>query len=182
MAAEPQDGSVERQRLPFEPLKRRKKATESPTSPQQAVSPKPTKTGAKLVKSVKADQAATAGNRATLKSKDSTQATDAIPQVVSQRMAQRMAVFCGIPTALGMSVFFVSYWIVTHGWFKLPNVAVIFMSLGFFGLGVLGLSYGVLSASWDEAEVGSKLGWSEFKLNLGRMLAAWRAARQQKSS
>jgi hypothetical protein len=51
--------------------------------------------------------------------------------------------------------------------------------MGFFGLGVLGLSYGVLSASWDEDEPGTKFGWQEFKTNFGRMTAAWRSAGQK---
>jgi len=53
------------------------------------------------------------------------------------------------------------------------------VSMGFFGLGVLGLSYGVLSASWDEEIPGSKLGWREFTTNWGRMTSAWRSARQK---
>ncbi|MCF3606526.1 PAM68 family protein [Planktothrix agardhii 1033] len=52
--------------------------------------------------------------------------------------------------------------------------------MGCFGLSVLGLSYGVLSASWDEEAPGSILGWQEFKLNLGRMQDGWKAARQKK--
>jgi hypothetical protein len=103
----------------------------------------------------------------------------AIPKVVSNRMARRMALFCGVPTALGMATFIVSYVIISQGWFKLPNVAVVLVSMGFFGLGVLGLSYGVLSASWDEEIVGSKLGWQEFTRNWGRMVSAWRSSRQK---
>jgi hypothetical protein len=54
--------------------------------------------------------------------------------------------------------------------------------MGFFGLGVVGLSYGMLSASWDEDQPGSKLGWREFKTNLGRLTAGWRSQREQKKS
>jgi hypothetical protein len=56
---------------------------------------------------------------------------------------------------------------------------VVLVSMGFFGLGVLGLSYGVLSASWDEEIPGTKLGWQEFTTNLGRMTSAWRSAGQK---
>jgi hypothetical protein len=80
-----------------------------------------------------------------------------------------------------MLTFVVSYFIVTKGVFKLPNSAVLLVSLGFFGLGVIGLSYGLLSASWDEERPGSLLGFEEFSTNLGRMTDAWKAARQQKS-
>jgi Photosynthesis affected mutant 68 len=101
-----------------------------------------------------------------------------IPAQVSQRMVRRMALFCGIPTALGLASFPTSYFILQQG-IELPNVAVLLVSLGFLGLGVLGLSYGVLSASWDEEISGSALGWPEFQLNLGRMIEGWKAARDR---
>ncbi|MDW8463816.1 MAG: PAM68 family protein [Geminocystis sp.] len=61
----------------------------------------------------------------------------------------------------------------------MPNTAVLLVTLGLFGLGVLGLSYGIFSASWDEDRVGSWWGWSEFKLNFGRFVSAWREHRQK---
>lgn len=103
----------------------------------------------------------------------------AIPEVVSKRMARRMAFFCGIPTLIGFSVLPASYWVITHHWFDLPNTAVLLMSLGCLGLSVLGLSYGVLSASWDEDREGSLLGFREFSLNWDRFMASWKNRRQQ---
>lgn len=93
-------------------------------------------------------------------------------------MVKRMAAFSGIPTALGMSTFVISYFIVSRGIYDLPTYAVLLVSLGFFGLGVAGLSYGALSASWDEETLGSWLGWSEFTTNLGRMSGAWKESRE----
>lgn len=104
----------------------------------------------------------------------------AIPDAVSKRMIRRMALFSGIPTGLGISSFLISYWIVRQAWFELPTVAVLFTSAGLFGLGVLGLSYGVFSTSWDEDRPGGLWGFEEFKLNWGRMTEAWRSARKQK--
>jgi hypothetical protein len=69
--------------------------------------------------------------------------------------------------------------VVSKGLFDLPNTAVLLVSMGCFGLGVLGLSYGVLSASWDEEVSGSTLGWEEFNTNFGRMREAWRAAKSK---
>ncbi|PSF35264.1 DUF3464 domain-containing protein [Aphanothece hegewaldii CCALA 016] len=103
----------------------------------------------------------------------------AIPEVVSQRMIKRMALFSGIPTALGMSSFFIFYLVVSRGWFKIPNYAVFAVSLGLFGLGVLGLSYGIFSTSWEENNTGSWLGWEEFKINFGRTLEAWRSGKKE---
>jgi hypothetical protein len=94
-------------------------------------------------------------------------------------MVRRMALFSGIPTALGMSSFVVAYWIVSHGWFELPTSAVLLVSLGFFGLGVLGLSYGLFSTSWDEQHPGSWWGWQEFKQNFGRTVSGWRSAKKE---
>jgi len=104
-----------------------------------------------------------------------------VPAVVNQRMVRRMALFCGIPTLLGLLVFPISYLIVRQGWFNLPVGTVLVTTLGLFGLGIVGLSYGVISASWEE-DSGSMLGWSEFKLNFGRIREAWREQREHKKS
>lgn len=158
MAAERQSN-----RLPFEPSKKRQKSDkQAPIPENESKSPANAKKSEKITPSTTAEMA--------------------VPKVVSDRMARRMTVFCGVPTALGMVTFLVSYFVVSHGWFKLPNVAVVLTSMGFFGLGVLGLSYGLLSASWDEEMIGSKLGWQEFTTNWGRMMAAWRSARQKVGS
>ncbi|MBE9125258.1 MULTISPECIES: PAM68 family protein [unclassified Coleofasciculus] len=145
-----------RNRLPFEPRSKRKKTEK--TKPE----PIPSKTTAK-------DDNPTTPSRESM----------TIPDAVSKRMVRRMALLCGIPTALAISSFFISYFLVTNVGLKLPNVAVVLVSMGFFGLGVLGLSYGVLSASWDEESPGTVLGWQEFTTNVGRMTAAWRSVRQK---
>lgn len=143
-------------RLPFEPRQKRKKTAK--TQPE----PTPSKTTPKNNKQAPASRESMA-----------------IPEAVSKRMVRRMALLCGIPTALGIATFFGSYFLVTNIGLKLPNVAVVLVSMGFFGLGVLGLTYGVLSASWDEEIPGTKLGWQEFTINLGRMTSAWRSAGQK---
>lgn len=144
-----------RQRLPFEPIANRKKTPKKPAEPQE-----------NPVKEDKQPQANKTGPQA-----------QSIPEAVSRRMISRIALFCGLPTLLGISTFFVSYLIVSKGLFDLPNTAVLLVSMGCFGLGVLGLSYGLLSASWDEEVAGSSLGWEEFNTNFGRMREAWRAAK-----
>jgi hypothetical protein len=148
-------------RLPFEPRQKRKKTAKTPL--EQV----PSNTAPKTEKQEKD------------KSTPAKRESMVIPEVVSQRMVRRMALLCGIPTVLGIATFFVSYFLVTNVGLKLPNVAVVLVSMGCFGLGVLGLSYGVLSASWDEDVPGTKLGWQEFTTNLGRMTSAWRSAGQK---
>lgn len=153
----------QRDRLPFEPSKKRQKPTKV----------KPTSAAETIKKAEKSP--------ALKDAKKLTKEEIAIPKVVSVRMARRMAVFSGTPTFLGVATFFVSYLVVTQGGYKLPNAAVLLTSMGFFGLGVIGITYGILSASWDENAVGSKLGWQEFKVNWGRMVSAWRDTRKKKT-
>lgn len=184
MSSEPKE-SPKSERLPFEPG--RKKASQkdksAPKTPTKAERSKTEKTKAE---ETPAKSATKVENAKTKKAKGSSKPTSkksrqtaAIPDIVSKRMARRMAVFCGIPTSLGMATFIVSYIVVTKGIFKLPNVAVLLVSMGFFGLGVLGLSYGLLSSSWDEERTGSLLGFEEFRTNFGRITAAWKDARNQ---
>lgn len=73
--------------------------------------------------------------------------------------------------------FVISYFIVKQGGVKLPPSAVLLVSLGFFGLGVLGLSYGILSASWEEDQPGSLLGFEQFGVNFARVRASIKEAK-----
>lgn len=97
-------------------------------------------------------------------------------------MIRRIVLFSGLPLLMALGIFVGSYFIVVNEIFVLPNTAVLLASLGCFGLSVLGLSYGLFSASWDEEVKGNVLGWSEFKLNLGRTWEAWKSARQNQNS
>jgi hypothetical protein len=100
-----------------------------------------------------------------------------IPPIVNRRLVRRAALFCGIPTALGILTFIVSYVVVSRHLVELPNTAVVLVSMLFFGIGVLGLSYGAISASWDEDRVGSWWGWQEFQKNCGVLQEAWQTQR-----
>jgi Photosynthesis affected mutant 68 len=164
---------VESQRLPFEPTQTRAK----PSKPVAQKSVAPVKQG--LIKPTSAAQAATSPSKAFAKRQPS---ASPIPEVVNRRMVSRAAKFCGVPTACALLTFVVSYAAIANDFFKPPTVAVLLVSLGFFGLGVLGLSYGPLSASWDEERLGHWLGWDEFKLNFGRLQDSWKAAKDEKGS
>ena len=52
----------------------------------------------------------------------------------------------------------------------LPNSVVLITSVLLFGGGFFGISYGILSASWDPMREGSRLGLTEFKANLPLVL------------
>ena len=106
----------------------------------------------------------------------------AIPEVVSQRMIRRVAAFCGIPTFLGIASLVVSYLLVTLAHIQLPPIAVLLVNMGLFGLGVVGITYGVLSASWDVERPGNMIGLAEFSTNWGRMAEVWRDTRKKNVS
>jgi len=94
-------------------------------------------------------------------------------------MLARMGAFSGTPSILGVLVLVGSYFTITKDWFPLPSVAVLLVSMGCFGLGVVGLTYGALSASWDEGDEGTPLGLKEFKTNFARLRQGWREAREE---
>lgn len=150
----------ERDSLPFEPKTKRQK-------PPKAVSKPPAQLKTSEKKSIKKPPF--------------NKEERAIPQVVSQRMIRRVAGFCGVPTALGITTLVVSYLLAIYSEIQLPPIAVLLVNMGLFGIGVLGITYGVLSASWDEERAGSLLGFGEFSTNWGRMVEVWRETRQKKA-
>ena len=103
--------------------------------------------------------------------------TKGIPKYVADRMARRIFFTAGIPTVMGMSVFVVSYIIVTRNIAEIPPSSTIAVSALFFLLGLAGLSFGILSASWDK-EPGSFFGIENIPLNIERAKAAFRPASQ----
>ena len=100
-----------------------------------------------------------------------------IPKYVADRMARRIIITAGIPTVLGMSVFVGSYFIVTKNIAEIPPSSTIAVSAFFFILGLGGLSFGILSASWDK-EPGSFLGVENIPLNIERAKSAFKPASQ----
>ena len=112
-----------------------------------------------------------------VKANNSKVKSNGIPKYVADRMAKRIFFTAGIPTLLGMSVFVISYIIVTRKIAEIPPSSTIAISALFFLLGLGGLSYGILSASWDRAP-GSFLGLENIPLNIQRAKAAFKPASQ----
>ena len=106
-----------------------------------------------------------------------TKKSTVIPKYVADRMSKRIFYAAGIPTVMGMSVFVVSYFIVTRNIAEIPPSSTIAISALFFLLGLGGLSYGILSASWDK-DPGSFFGIENIPLNIERAKAAFRPASQ----
>lgn len=165
-----------RKRLPFEPGGKSgsKPVDETPKAPKPSPTKKSTKKPATVNKATAAAKPVVPGKKSAA-AKRSNSATTAIPQAVSDRMLRRMLAFSGIPTGLGILTFFISYYLVVNQVLELPSYFVLLVTLGCFGLGVVGLTYGVLSASWDEERPGTWLGLDEFRVNFGRVTSAWGA-------
>ena len=144
------------ERIPFEPNNRNKKTKEVKKTPTPSLNP--------IV--------------STNNLNNSRESLD-IPEEVNRRIMRRVALFCGIPTGFGLTTFIVSYILVIRHIVNLPTSAVVLVSMLFLGLGVLGLSYGAISASWDEGRVGSWWGGEEFRKNFGHLSEAWKS--QQKT-
>ena len=103
--------------------------------------------------------------------------TSGIPKYVADRMARRIFFTAGIPTIMGMSVFVVSYIIVTKNIAEIPPSSTIAISALFFLLGLAGLSFGILSASWDK-EPGSFFGIENIPMNIQSAKEAFNPATQ----
>jgi hypothetical protein len=147
-------------RIPFEPNNRSKKTKEAPKpSSVPVAASKPTGVAKNTINADRRDSLG-------------------IPDEVNRRIMRRVAVFCGIPTGLGISTFIVSYLLVSKHIADLPTSAVVLLSMLFLGIGVVGLSYGAISASWDEGRIGSWWGGEEFKTNFGHLRGAWKSQQQ----
>jgi Photosynthesis affected mutant 68 len=170
------------ERIPFEPIKK-KKVTKpgnlpraKPNSAQKTSNPK---------SKASPTQKNSAANKPVERTPDKAakkKGTGGIPKTVSDRMVRRSALFCGVPTALGFAILIASYVVISKHLFEIPNTLVLLGSLGFTGIGVLGLSYGALSASWDENRLGTWFGASEFQKNFSYLTAAWKNQRSLQNS
>ena len=178
----------DRAAIPFEPRGSKSKSGQKKVA-DSSKKAKPSKTSSESTISARA-QAQVDAIRASNKKKAKAQKEEVrsasersggqIPEAVSRRMLRRMAFFSGMPVFLGVGIFFLAYYIRSQEILDFPPVAVLLVTMGCFGLGVVGLTYGVLSASWDDAP-GGLVGLSEFKLNFGRIMEARRAGKASKT-
>ena len=100
-----------------------------------------------------------------------------IPKYVANRMARRIAFTTGIPTISGMGVFIGSYFLISKGIAEISPTVTLVSSAMCFLVGLLGLSYGILSASWD-LNTGSFLGIENIKPNINRMKDAFKSSKK----
>jgi len=74
----------------------------------------------------------------------------AVPELVANRMIGRIAVFFGVPVFGGMAIFVGSFFASKYYDLVIPPVVVAYATQVPFVLGLVGISYGILSSSWDE--------------------------------
>ena len=115
------------------------------------------------------------------RSSKNTRNDSGIPKYVANRMARRIAFTTGIPTLSGMGVFIGSYFLISKGIAEIaPTVTLVSSALCFL-VGLLGLSYGILSASWDP-NPGSFIGFENIKPNINRIKDVFKSSKKEISN
>ncbi|MCD7447843.1 hypothetical protein HAX54_035774 [Datura stramonium] len=96
---------------------------------------------------------------------DGNQGGGVIPEIVTNRMISRMGLSVGIPLFIGLLFFPFFYYLKVGLKIDVPTWVPFIVSFVFFGTALLGVSYGIVSSSWDPMREGSILGWNEAKKN-----------------
>jgi len=92
-----------------------------------------------------------------------------IPEKVAVRMGKRMLPFVGLPLFGSMITFVLFWYLATYKDLAIPTVLVAYATIGILVIGLLGITYSVMSASWDEDREGSFMGWEEFQKNVNNV-------------
>jgi len=95
-----------------------------------------------------------------------------LPNELNGRILKRGLLFSGLPFGLALMTLPTATYLITVRHIDLPNAAVFLVSLLFFGLSVVGVTYSLLSASWNPEVEGSFWGIAEFKENGKRIVGA----------
>lgn len=77
----------------------------------------------------------------------------AVPELVADRMIRRIAVFFGVPVFGGLSIFVGAFFYSKKYDATLPPVIVAYATQLPFVIGLLGITYGILSSSWDNVSI-----------------------------
>jgi Photosynthesis affected mutant 68 len=94
---------------------------------------------------------------------------------VNDRILKRIIVFSGVPVFVGFLLYPLFYYVKVGLQIDLPIWVVYLVQVFTFGGGLLGITYGVLSSSWDpDRENSTLLGINEFKANLPIVLESMR--------
>eukprot|EP00559_Dactyliosolen_fragilissimus_P008232 CAMPEP_0184857896 /NCGR_PEP_ID=MMETSP0580-20130426/3045_1 /TAXON_ID=1118495 /ORGANISM="Dactyliosolen fragilissimus" /LENGTH=228 /DNA_ID=CAMNT_0027353759 /DNA_START=241 /DNA_END=927 /DNA_ORIENTATION=- len=100
-----------------------------------------------------------------------------IPEVVAMRMGKRMLPFVGLPLFGGMGAFVAFWYFATYKNLEFQPALVAFTTIAMLAIGLVGITYSIMSASWDPENEGSTLGFEEIKTNLGNIKAGLQRSR-----
>eukprot|EP00532_Pseudo-nitzschia_australis_P001788 CAMPEP_0168184960 /NCGR_PEP_ID=MMETSP0139_2-20121125/13556_1 /TAXON_ID=44445 /ORGANISM="Pseudo-nitzschia australis, Strain 10249 10 AB" /LENGTH=243 /DNA_ID=CAMNT_0008106693 /DNA_START=289 /DNA_END=1020 /DNA_ORIENTATION=- len=89
-----------------------------------------------------------------------------IPEKVAQRMGKRMLPFVGVPLFGSMGAFVGFWYMATYRDMEFEPVLVAGTTIAFLAIGLVGITYSMMSASWDPEREGSVLGTDEFSRNI----------------
>lgn len=101
-----------------------------------------------------------------------------IPEPVAMRMGMRMLPFVGVPLFGGMGVFVAFWYFATYKGLEFQPSLVAYSTIAVLAVGLLGITYSVISASWDPEIEGSALGITEFQTNIGNIQSGLRRSRE----
>jgi len=92
----------------------------------------------------------------------------AVPELIANRMIGRIATFFGVPVFGGLAIFVGAFFYSKKYDMVVPPAMIAYATQVPFVLGLMGITYGIISSSWDE-EPGSALGLTEAKINIQRI-------------
>ncbi|CAN0317623.1 unnamed protein product [Ectocarpus fasciculatus] len=97
-----------------------------------------------------------------------------IPEIVSNRMLSRMVPFFLLPALGGVGVF-VAVYVLSHKYdYTIPAYIVAYATQAPFFVALAGITYAIMSASWDEDREGTFFGFDEAKRNFGNIVEGLR--------
>lgn len=108
----------------------------------------------------------------------SKQSAPAIPEKVAMRMGQRMLPFVGIPFFLAMGTFVGFWYMATYRDMEFQPALVAISTTILLAFGLLGITYSVMSASWDSDREGSFVGFDEFQKNIKNIQSGFSRTRE----
>eukprot|EP00850_Spirogloea_muscicola_P021778 SM000261S09977 [mRNA] locus=s261:129618:129926:- [translate_table: standard] len=88
-----------------------------------------------------------------------------MPEEVTNRILKRLSLTVAVPLVVGLSFFPLFWYLKVVRKVDLPEWLPLLTSLLTFGTAAAGISYGVLSTSWDPRREGTLLGWKETRAN-----------------
>ena len=93
-----------------------------------------------------------------------------IPQAVTDRMLKRISIFSGVPLLLGFTTGPTFYALKVFAHVDVAPWQFFFASTATFGAALVGITYGVMSASWEPAREGTFWGVEEIRANIPVLL------------